>query len=125
MGDIGTEIFFDVQKTVLQTLEDKYYSPFLSSQYYQELKNALTVEDIKDMSIIGGSFVDIVDNEHQSSTSSTANSSTDSDVTTTTAIDFQNHSTYAKTKLDQLQVHNSISFVLIFMRHFQFSYFHA
>lgn len=101
LGDVGTEIYFDVQKTVLQTLQEKYYSPFLSSLYYQELKNALTVDDFKDMSIATGTYAaECADNE-PSSNSSTTNSSTDSDVTT---IDLQNHSTYAKNKLDQLQV---------------------
>lgn len=90
MGDVGTEVFFDVQKTVLQTLEDKYYSPFLSSQQYQDLKNELTAEDLTDISL--GSFSVCSDEQNSSSS--------DLDAT----IDVQNHSTYAKIKLDQIQV---------------------
>lgn len=95
LGDNGPEVFYDVQRTVFRTLEDKYYSPFLSSEQYQELKTALNNEDIKDI----GPFVDNTDDP------TIVN---ESDV----QIEIVNHSTYARNKLEQLQV---ICFYFIFL----------
>lgn len=90
LGDMGPEIFYDVQKTVLRTLEDKYYSSFLTSEYYQELKNSLTTDDV----ITIGPFIDIPDD-----TNCIANENEAS-------VDLNNHSTYARNKLEQLQVND-------------------
>ncbi|GAB0096436.1 sorting nexin-25 [Sergentomyia squamirostris] len=90
LGDIGPEVFYEAQKSVLQTLEDKYYPPFLQSQHYLDLKNALTSDDIKDISL--SNYADTSDE------SSSANSD-GSDM----CLDLTNHSTYARNKLEQLQ----------------------
>lgn len=87
LGDIGPDVFYDVQKIVLKTLEEKYYQPFLASEQYAELKHILATEDMKELSL--GS--DVPDD-------SVANG--DCEVT----IDLANHSTYARTKLEQLEV---------------------
>lgn len=96
LGDYGPEVFYDVQKTVLQSLEEKYYSPFLSSVQYQELIIALNNEESKEMAI--RIFPDNPD-EH------TLNNECES------PVDLSNHSTYARTKLDQLQVCRSLEFL--------------
>lgn len=87
-GDTGPEIFYDLQKIVLKTLEEKYYPPFLLSEQYKELKNTLTSDDIKDISL--SNF-----NESQED----PNLILDNDV----SMDLTNHSTYARNKLEQLQ----------------------
>lgn len=87
-GDTGPEIFYELQKIVLKTLEEKYYPPFLLSEQYKELKNALTSDDIKDISL--SNF-----NESQED----SNLILDNDV----SMDLTNHSTYARNKLEQLQ----------------------
>lgn len=87
-GDTGPEIFYDVQKIVLKTLEEKYYASFLLCDDYKKLKNALTSDDFKDISI----------NTYPDSQYD-ANLNNETDVT----MDLTNHSTYARTKLDQLQ----------------------
>ncbi|KAJ6637054.1 Sorting nexin-25 [Pseudolycoriella hygida] len=87
MGDIGPQIFYDVQQTVLRTLEDKYYSPFLISEYYQELKSSLTTDDV----ITVGPFIDIPDDSNCNTIDNEA------------SVDLNNHSTYARIKLEKLQ----------------------
>lgn len=88
LGDMGPEIFYEVQKTVLRALEDKYYPSFLTSDYYEELKNSLATDDV--MTI--GAFNDIPDDTNCNASENEA------------TIDLNNHSTYARNKLEQLQV---------------------
>lgn len=38
LGDSGVEVFFDIQKNVLTSLQDKYYPPFLLSKQFRLLK---------------------------------------------------------------------------------------
>uniref|UniRef100_A0A1B0CG91 Sorting nexin-25 n=2 Tax=Lutzomyia longipalpis TaxID=7200 RepID=A0A1B0CG91_LUTLO len=90
LGDIGPEVFYEAQKFVLQTLEEKYYPPFLQSQQYLDLRNALTSDDIKDISL---------SNYGDSTDESSSATSEGSDI----VLDLANHSTYARTKLEQLQ----------------------
>ncbi|XP_037027852.1 sorting nexin-25 isoform X2 [Bradysia coprophila] len=87
LGDMGPDIFYDVQKTVLRTLEEKYYSSFLLSEYYQELKDSLASDDV----ITIGSFNDIPDDTNCNANDNEA------------SVDLNNHSTYARNKLEQLQ----------------------
>lgn len=87
LGDTGPEVFYDVQKIVLKTLEEKYYASFLLCDHYKKLKNALTSDDFKDISLHT-----YPDNLEENS------SSIETDVT----MDLTNHSTYARNKLDQL-----------------------
>ncbi|EFA01504.2 Sorting nexin-25-like Protein [Tribolium castaneum] len=89
LGDKGPEVFYEVQSQVVQTLEDKYYQPFLISDYYKEMITAMEKED--DISDIDRSLED-----RQNSGDSI--SSVDS-----TNLNVGDHSNYAKQKLDQLE----------------------
>ena len=89
LGDKGPEVFYEVQSQVVQTLEDKYYQPFLISDYYKEMVAAMEKED--DISDIDRSL-----EERQLSGDSF--SSVDS-----TNLNVGDHSNYAKQKLDQLE----------------------
>lgn len=88
LGDIGPEIFYEIQKTVFRTLEDKYYSSFLISEFYEELKNSLTTDDV--ITILP--FADIIDDTNCNANEMEA------------SVDLNIHSTYARNKLEQLQV---------------------
>lgn len=88
LGDTGSEVFYDIQKSVLRTLEEKYYPSFLLSEQYKLLKDSLTADDFKDISL--NAFSENQDEQ---------NSSVDSDY----SMDLTNHSTYARNKLEQLQ----------------------
>lgn len=99
LGDNGPEVFYDVQKTVLDTLDEKYYSPFLSSVEYRDLKNALSNEECKDLTL--GTFPENIDEQ-------TINNEPESHV------DLTNHSSYARNKLEQLQVYRYFHFIRVF-----------
>lgn len=51
VGDVGVDIFYEVQKQVYQTLEEKYYQPFLLSEQCHVLKVALNKEENKDVNV--------------------------------------------------------------------------
>lgn len=97
VGDSGPEVYYDVQRECLVTMEDKYYQPFLLSEEYARLKNSLTTDDLKEITLntyISSSV------ESQDETASNA-SSTSGDVDPL-IMDLSNHSTYARNKLEQL-----------------------
>ncbi|KXJ81886.1 sorting nexin-25 [Aedes albopictus] len=97
VGDSGTDVFFEVQRECLITLEEKYYQPFLLSEEYTKLKNSLTQEDFKEITM---STYLSSSTESQDETASNA-SSASGDVDPV-IMDLSNHSTYARTKLEQL-----------------------
>lgn len=107
LGDIGPEVFYDVQKTVLRTLEDKYYSSFLISECYEELKNSLTNEDV----IAIGPFNDIPDDNGNGNANENEAS-----------VDLNNHSTYARNKLEQLQVRNLCAYGAEVLQKYKINY---
>uniref|UniRef100_A0A6P7GFM5 Sorting nexin-25 n=1 Tax=Diabrotica virgifera virgifera TaxID=50390 RepID=A0A6P7GFM5_DIAVI len=88
LGDKGPEVFYEVQNQVVQTIEDKYYQPFLISDYYKEMVNA-------------------IDNEENISDESGAMEerqiSTDSAEIIENTLNVGDHSNYARRKLDQLE----------------------
>lgn len=93
--DSSHEVFFEIQKNVLKLLEEKYYQTFILSNEYQNLKNSITSEDLKDISvgpIKSGS-------SEGNSTEEDCENSYEYD----TGMDLANHSTYAQNKLEQLQ----------------------
>lgn len=45
LGDKGPEVFYEVQQMVINTLLDKYYQPFLLSDQYKSLINALSNDE--------------------------------------------------------------------------------
>lgn len=103
LGDVGPDIFYDIQTMVLRTLDDKYHSPFLASKQYADLKTILATEEMKDMLIGGG------DDSSSPAPTVAAAATITTTTTSTTAngdfadgIDLANHSTYARTKLEQL-----------------------
>ncbi|XP_044758531.1 sorting nexin-25 isoform X2 [Coccinella septempunctata] len=87
LGDRGPEVFYLVQDMVVQTIEDKYYQPFLISDYYKEMIRALEKEDKAESDSIGSW------EERQSIDS----------ITSDTGSNVGEHNIYAKRKLDQLQ----------------------
>lgn len=45
LGDKGPEVFYEVQETVVDTIQDKYYQSFLMSDHYKALIAELATED--------------------------------------------------------------------------------
>lgn len=93
LGDKGPEVFYEVQKNVLQTLEEKYYQPFgLSAFYKQMLAGMSTDETVVDHEGMGNM---ILEERQMSGDSSGSNDSA--------GMHVGDHSNYARRKLDQLQ----------------------
>lgn len=88
LGDSGAEVLYDLQKNVLKTLEEKYYPSFLLSEQYRQLKEALSSEDIKEISLVS-----IKESQDDPVTSFENDCN----------LDFTTNSTYARNKLEQLQ----------------------
>lgn len=91
LGDSGVDVFFDIQKTVLTSLREKYYPPFLLSKQFRLLKEELASDDYKDPTILLMSFVDRADDEQTTSMQSE------------NTVDLSTHSTYSRKKLEQIQ----------------------
>lgn len=87
LGDRGPDVFYLVQDQVVQTIEDKYYQPFLISDYYKEMLRTLEKEDKAESDSLGSW------EERQSIDS----------VTSDSGSNVGDHNNYAKKKLDQLQ----------------------
>lgn len=93
LGDKGPEVFYEVQKNVLQTLEEKYYQPFgLSKFYKQMLAGMSTDETVVDHEGMGNMALE---ERQMSGDSSGSNDSA--------GMHVGDHSNYARRKLDQLQ----------------------
>jgi sorting nexin-25 len=45
LGDKGPEVFYEVQDTVVDTIQEKYYSSFLLSDQYTALIAELATEE--------------------------------------------------------------------------------
>lgn len=45
LGDKGPEVFYEVQETVIDTIQEKYYSSFLLSDHYKALIKELATEE--------------------------------------------------------------------------------
>lgn len=106
LGDQGPDVFYNVQKAVLQTLEDKYHASFLLSAEYQELRKVLASEDAKDVAMVGDLLTErVATGEDALLCADTAPvASRDGEATPyASQMDLSNHSQYARTKLDQLQ----------------------
>lgn len=93
LGDKGPEVFFEVQQTVLQSLETKYYQPFIISPYYKQMIEAMNSDS-------GSNEQDLQMDERQSLDSNSIDSVSSTDSNTVFVGD---HSSYAKRKLCQLQ----------------------
>lgn len=93
LGDCPVDVFYEAQKSVFMILEEKYYPHFLMSDQYRELKEAMTGEGVKELNLIGSGSQNGEDLE------STFEGHTVSDV----SMELTNHSTYARSKLEQIQ----------------------
>lgn len=82
LGDTGPSIFYEVQDSVVKTLQDKYYPSFLVSEQYKNMQEALLNERAEGLAENHG----IVDGTSDSST-----------------LLVGERSNYARSKLDQLQ----------------------
>ncbi|XP_066254123.1 sorting nexin-25-like [Euwallacea similis] len=90
LGDKGPEVFYEVQQQVVQTIEDKYYQPFLISDYYKEMIIAVESEsDLLESDSLG------MGDEKQSSLDSVGSIEN--------GLNVGDHSNYARRKLDQLE----------------------
>ncbi|XP_031338942.1 sorting nexin-25 isoform X1 [Photinus pyralis] len=90
LGDKGPDVFYEVQQQVVQTLEDKYYQPFIISRFYKEMIAAIMDEDNITETDSGGT---IEERQLSGESASSLESS----------LHVGDHSNYAKRKLDQLQ----------------------
>lgn len=94
LGDCPVDVFYEAQKQVFMILEDKYYPHFLMSEQYRELKDAMTTDgDGKELSLSGAGSQNGDDLE------STFEEVAHGDV----SMELTNHSTYARSKLEQIQ----------------------
>ncbi|KAL4713545.1 hypothetical protein ACJJTC_007783 [Scirpophaga incertulas] len=98
LGDKGPEVFYEVQDTVVDTIQEKYYSSFLlSDQYTALIAELATEESNNEMNAERSPIEDRqLSNESVSSAESVAG-----------ALHLTEHSTYARRKLDQLQERHS------------------
>lgn len=105
LGDQGPDVFYNVQKAVLQTLEEKYHASFLLSAEYQELRKVLASEDAKDVAMVNDILTERVSTAEDAllcpATSVVLANGEASPYAS--EMDLSNHSTYARNKLDQLQ----------------------
>lgn len=94
MGDNSPEIFYEIQKQIFQLLEEKYYHPFLLSDEYEQLKNAISSDDTKDVALNS-----LITTSADSNIEDQADGAGMEDF----SLELANHSTYARNKLEQLQ----------------------
>ncbi|XP_012279765.1 sorting nexin-25 [Orussus abietinus] len=83
LGDKGPDVFYEVQESVVKTIEEKYYSSFLVSEQYKKMQEALLSERADGLS-----------EDRQS---------IDGAISETAALLVVEHSNYARSKFDQLQ----------------------
>lgn len=83
-------MFYEVQQNVVQTLEDKYYQPFIISDYYKQMLTALENEE------------GVTEVDHSTSTEDQPGSG-DSLSNGDCGLNVGDHSNYARRKLHQLQ----------------------
>ena len=83
LGDMGPNVFYEVQDSVVKTLEEKYYPSFVVSEQYRNMQEALLNERTDDL----------VDSRRM------VNGALSENVTLLVG----EHSNYARSKLDQLQ----------------------
>ncbi|XP_016997620.2 sorting nexin-25 [Drosophila takahashii] len=101
LGDADPDIFYDIQRNILRTLEEKYYPPFVLSDQYRQLKEALDSNEIADPTLlmchsIGDAPLEPLADE-QPEASDGLNGGAGG------AIDVAAHTSYARRKLEQIQ----------------------
>lgn len=115
LGDQGPEVFHEAQADVLRRLEEQYYGAFVLSAEYDELRKQLidegspssAVSSVEEAGVeMDGSESlvaesEVANNNKECMLRTISNMAIESD--SASALDVINHSTYARTKLDQLQ----------------------
>lgn len=89
LGDKGPEVFYEIQQQVVQTIEDKYYQSFVNSYYYNQM-----------LKIMNRTDSDEVDHVQMNDDKGNGESN---GITLDSSLNVDDHSNYAKKKLDQLQ----------------------
>ncbi|XP_039498777.1 sorting nexin-25 [Drosophila santomea] len=100
LGDAEPDIFYDIQRNVLRTLEEKYYPPFVLSDQYRQLKEALDSNEIADPTLLMCHNIGDVQEplaDEQPGASDGLNGGAGG------AIDVAAHTSYARRKLEQIQ----------------------
>ncbi|EDV47512.2 sorting nexin-25 [Drosophila erecta] len=101
LGDAEPDIFYDIQRNVLRTLEEKYYPPFVLSDQYRQLKEALDSNEIADPTLLMCHTIGDVPEplaDEQTGASDGLNGGAGGG-----AIDVAAHTSYARRKLEQIQ----------------------
>ncbi|XP_071876720.1 sorting nexin-25 isoform X2 [Bombus fervidus] len=83
LGDIGPNVFYEVQDNVVKILEEKYYPSFMVSDQYKNMQEALLNERVDDL---------VEDRQMGNGT-----------LSENISLFVGEHSNYARSKLDQLQ----------------------
>lgn len=104
LGDADPDIFYDIQRNVLRTLEEKYYPPFVLSDQYRQLKEALDSNEIADPTLLmchnlGDASEALTDEQGAVAGSDGYNGGGPGGG----AIDVAAHTSYARRKLEQIQ----------------------
>ncbi|CAG4940388.1 unnamed protein product [Colias eurytheme] len=108
LGDTGPEVFYEVQDTIVDTIQEKYYHSFLLSDQYKALNAELATEEANKELISERSPIE--DRQLSSESVSSAES-------VGGTVHLIEHSTYARRKLDQLQErHNNKTQALAALR---------
>lgn len=100
LGDAEPDIFYDIQRNVLRTLEEKYYPPFVLSDQYRQLKEALDSNEIADPTLLMCHTIGDVQEplaDEQPGAADGLNGGAGG------AIDVAAHTSYARRKLEQIQ----------------------
>ncbi|XP_023168988.2 sorting nexin-25 [Drosophila hydei] len=100
LGDAGPDIFYDIQRNILRTLEDKYYPPFVLSEQYRQLKEALESNEFNDPTLLMcPTLLGDANDEEQPIVADGYNGGGMAPA----AIDVAAHTSYARRKLEQIQ----------------------
>lgn len=100
LGDAGPDIFYEIQRNILRTLEDKYYPPFVLSEQYRQLKEALDSNEFNDPTLLMcPTLLGEVPDDEQVSVTDGLNGAGGAPA----AIDVAAHTSYARKKLEQIQ----------------------
>lgn len=88
LGDKGPEVFYEVQQNVIQTIEEKYYQPFILSKEYTQMIESMSKDETVTDKLSHGMEERQLSGESNGSDAS---------------MHVGDHSNYARRKLDQLQ----------------------
>ncbi|XP_022114561.2 sorting nexin-25 isoform X3 [Pieris rapae] len=99
LGDTGPEVFYEVQDSVVDTIQDKYYHSFLLSDHYSALLAELATEEDKDSGAVATGAEERDGGEGLSPGAAGTEGGA--------GAHLAEHSTYARRKLDRLHERHS------------------